>query len=82
LSQPIAATPAETASPDFRFQQAVAEFGLLLKNSGFKGSASFSDVIAAARASLGTDPEGYRAEFLRLAAAAQSLGLARAEEPR
>jgi Ca-activated chloride channel family protein len=55
---------------------------LLLKNSGFKGSASFSDVIAAARASLGTDPEGYRAEFLRLAAAAQLLGLARAEEPR
>ena len=82
LSQPIAATPAETASPDFRFQQAVAEFGLLLKNSRYKGSASFSDVIAAARASLGSDPDGYRAEFLRLAAAAQSLGLARTEEPR
>jgi len=82
LSQPIAATPAETASSDFRFQQAVAEFGLLLKNSSYKGSASFSDVIAAARASLGSDPDGYRAEFLRLAAAAQSLGLARTEEPR
>jgi Ca-activated chloride channel homolog len=82
LSQPIAATPAETASPDFRFQQAVAEFGLLLKNSSYKGSASFSDVIATARASLGGDPDGYRAEFLRLAAAAQSLGLARTEEPR
>jgi hypothetical protein len=40
------------------------------------------DVIAAARASLGGDPDGYRAEFLRLAAAAQSLGLARTEEPR
>ncbi|HET9708238.1 MAG TPA: von Willebrand factor type A domain-containing protein [Gemmatimonadales bacterium] len=82
LSQPITATPGETASPDFRFQQAVAEFGLLLKNSGFKGSASFSDVIAAARASQGSDPDGYRAEFLRLAAAAQSLGLARTEDPR
>jgi Ca-activated chloride channel homolog len=82
LSQPIAATPAATASPDFRFQQAVAEFGLLLKNSNYKGSASFSDVIAAARASLGSDPDGYRAEFLRLTAAAQSLGLARTEEPR
>jgi Ca-activated chloride channel family protein len=82
LSQPIAATTPETASPDFRFQQAVAEFGLLLKNSSYKGSASFSDVIAAARASLGSDPDGYRVEFLRLAAAAQSLGLARTEEPR
>jgi len=55
---------------------------LLLKNSSYKGSASFSDVIATARASLGSDPDGYRAEFLRLAAAAQSLGLARTEEPR
>ncbi len=82
LSQPIAATRAETMSPDFRFQQAVAEFGLLLKGSAYRGSASFEDVIAAARASLGQDPDGYRAEFLRLAAAAQSLGLARAEEPR
>jgi Ca-activated chloride channel family protein len=82
LSQPIAATRGETMSPDFRFQQAVAEFGLLLKGSAYRGSASFEDVIAAARASLGPDPDGYRAEFVRLAAAAQSLGLARAEEPR
>ena len=65
-----------------KFQQAVAEFGLLLKNSSYKGSTSFGDVIAAARASLGGDPDGYRAEFLRLATAAQSLGLARTEEPR
>jgi Ca-activated chloride channel family protein len=82
LSQPIAATGSETMSPDFRFQQAVAEFGLLLKGSAYRGSASFEDVIAAARASLGPDPDGYRAEFVRLAAAAQSLGLARTEEPR
>jgi Ca-activated chloride channel homolog len=82
LSQPIAATPGETPSTDFRFQEAVAEFGLLLKNSAHKGSASFADVSAAARASLGADPDGYRAEFLRLVAAAQSLGLARTEEPR
>jgi len=82
LSQPIAATSSETMSPDFRFQQAVAEFGLLLKGSAYRGSASFEDVIAAARASLGPDSDGYRAEFVRLAAAAQSLGLARAEEPR
>ena len=82
FSQPIAATGGETMSPDFRFQQAVAEFGLLLKGSAYRGSASFEDVIAAARASLGPDPDGYRAEFVRLAAAAQLLGLARAEEPR
>lgn len=82
LSQPIAASQSESPSPDFRFQQAVAEFGLLLKSSAYKGAASFADVIAAARGSRGDDPDGYRAEFLRLAAAAQSLGLARAEDPR
>ncbi|HKC48391.1 MAG TPA: von Willebrand factor type A domain-containing protein [Gemmatimonadales bacterium] len=82
LSQAISESPTATASPDFRFQEAVAEFGLLLKNSQFKGSASFTDAIAAARAALGADPDGYRAEFVRLAAAAQSLGLARTEEPR
>jgi len=82
LSQAISESATETASADFRFQEAVAEFGLLLKNSQFKGSASFTDAIAAARAALGADPDGYRAEFVRLAAAAQSLGLARTEEPR
>jgi Ca-activated chloride channel family protein len=82
LSQPIATGVSAAPSTDFRFQHAVAEFGLLLKNSAYRGSASFEDVIAAARASLSTDADGYRAEFVRLAEAAQTLGLARASEPR
>ena len=72
----------DTLSPDFRFQAAVAAFGLLLRQSDFRGSASFEQVIAAARASLGSDPEGHRAEFIRLMQAAQSIGLARGESPR
>ncbi|MGH7537592.1 MAG: YfbK domain-containing protein [Gemmatimonadales bacterium] len=71
-----------TRSVDFRFQSAVAQFGLLLRESAFRGSASFEDVIATARASLGPDPDGYRAEFVRLAQAAQALGLARGGSPR
>jgi len=82
LSLPVGAEATRTASPDFRFQAAVAEFGLLLKSSAYRGGSSFEHVIATARASQGADPDGYRTEFVRLAQAAQSLGLARVEPQR
>jgi Ca-activated chloride channel family protein len=66
---------ARTMSRDFRFQAAVAEFGLLLRESPHRGSADWGRVVAAARESLGRDPEGYRAEFVRLAEAAGALHL-------
>jgi Ca-activated chloride channel homolog len=55
------------ASVDFRFVCAVAELGLLLRTSEFKGKASFDHVIETARASKGTDATGYRTEFVELA---------------
>lgn len=58
------------ASENFRFAAAVAEFGLLLKQSPFKQNASFDHVISAASAALGRDSEGYRAEFVKLARSA------------
>ena len=82
LTRPVGAEATRAPSTDFRFQTAVAEFGLLLKSSAYRGGASFEDVIAAARASQGADPDGYRTEFVRLAQAAQSLGLARVEAQR
>jgi Ca-activated chloride channel family protein len=51
----------------FRFSAAVAEFGMILRNSKYKGNATISDVITLASGSRGTDPDGYRAEFVRLA---------------
>jgi Ca-activated chloride channel family protein len=56
----------ENASLDFRFAAAVAEFGMLLRNSQFKGSATWASSIAIAQASRGADKEGYREEFIRL----------------
>jgi Ca-activated chloride channel family protein len=79
LTTPVSTDVTSNPSLDFRFQTAIAEFGLLLKGSAYRGHASFENVIASARASQGPDPDGYRAEFVRLAQAAQSLGLARAE---
>lgn len=60
-------------SENFRFAAAVAEFGMLLRDSEFKSTASFSNVVAMARKAKGTDEEGYRAEFIRLAESAQML---------
>lgn len=61
--------PSET----FRFASAVAEFGLVLRDSEFKGSASLSNVLARARGSKGADHEGYRAEFIRMVEHAELL---------
>ncbi|RAK02056.1 Ca-activated chloride channel family protein [Larkinella arboricola] len=60
-------------SDDFRFAAAVAEFGLLLRDSEFKGRAHYSQVATRARQALGRDPEGYRSEFIRLVKLAQYL---------
>jgi len=60
-------------SADFKFASAVAEVGMLLRNSKFKQKASYAHAIATARAGKGTDNEGYRAEFIRLAESAKLL---------
>lgn len=63
----------EQTSNNYRFSAAVAEFGLLLRDSKHKASASYEHVISEARKAKGKDEEGYRAEFIKLAEAAKSL---------
>lgn len=53
-------------SPDFNFACAVAGFGLLLRDSQYKGSADIRGVTALAEDSLGRDEKGYRRDFLSL----------------
>lgn len=60
-------------SANFRFAAAVAEFGMLLRNSAFVSEASFDQVIELARKARGNDEEGYRAEFIRLVENAGAL---------
>ncbi|MCE6987631.1 VWA domain-containing protein [Dyadobacter sp. CY323] len=60
-------------SENLRFASAVAEFGLLLRNSEFKGNASYPNSVARAKGAFGKDEEGYRSEFVRLIKTAQSL---------
>ncbi|HEX8287129.1 MAG TPA: VWA domain-containing protein [Pyrinomonadaceae bacterium] len=63
----------DSASENLRFASAVAEFGLLLRNSRYKSAASFSNVNSLAQDSLGEDFKDYRSEFLTLVEKAQSL---------
>ncbi|MBC7566221.1 MAG: von Willebrand factor type A domain-containing protein [Pedobacter sp.] len=60
-------------SNNFRFSAAVAEFGLLLKQSEFMQKSSFDHVISTADAARGKDSEGYRSEFVKLARSAKLL---------
>ncbi|MEI3801856.1 MULTISPECIES: vWA domain-containing protein [unclassified Chitinophaga] len=63
-----------TAAPeDFRMAAAVAAFGQLLRNSAFKGTATYDQVLSWAGNSRGTDTEGYRAEFIQLVKKAMLL---------
>ena len=53
-------------SESMAFACAVAEFGLLLSDSSFKGSASLDSVIEKALSSREADTYGYRAEFAQI----------------
>jgi Ca-activated chloride channel family protein len=61
------------ATENLGFAAAVVEFGMLLRQSEFKGSASYAEARDLARRFKGTDPYGHRAEFIRLVDVAESL---------
>lgn len=54
------------ASDNTKFATSVAMFGMILKNSQYKGVTSYDDVINMATADKGTDKNGLRAEFVGL----------------
>jgi Ca-activated chloride channel homolog len=53
-------------STDFRFAAAVAAFGLLLRDSEYKGTATWAEVQTWAADALGEDRRGYRRDFVQL----------------
>ena len=61
------------ATTDFRFAASVAEFGMVLRNSPYKGSASMDSVMDIAGGSVGADRNGYRKEFISLVQKARNL---------
>ncbi|MBC7401486.1 MAG: von Willebrand factor type A domain-containing protein [Mucilaginibacter sp.] len=60
-------------SNDFRFAAAVAEYGMLLRDSQFKQESKIEQVITMAKKAKGDDDNGYRAEFIRLAESTRDM---------
>ena len=69
-------------SANLGFASAVAEFGLLLRNSEHKGQATWASARALGEQHRGEDPDGYRAEFLRLVDLASRLDRSSGSEDR
>ncbi|HYJ04579.1 MAG TPA: von Willebrand factor type A domain-containing protein [Chthoniobacterales bacterium] len=63
----------ENAAPDLKFAAAVAEFGMILRDSQYKGKGTLGAVIEWAQEGRGPDTAGYRAGFIELARKAQTL---------
>ncbi len=61
------------ASPDFRFASAVAAFGMILRDSPHRGTATLERVLSWASDSIGEDPHGHRGEFVQLVRTAMVL---------
>ncbi len=61
------------SSKDFQFAAAVASFGMLLRDSEYSGTGSFTAIEEIATGATGKDTRGYRAEFVELVRAASKL---------
>jgi hypothetical protein len=61
------------APSDLKFAAAVAEFGMILRDSEYKGNGSLQQVIEWAQQGAGADMNGYRADFIELVRKAQAL---------
>ncbi|MBF0483730.1 MAG: VWA domain-containing protein [Candidatus Omnitrophica bacterium] len=74
ITQPVTADQIEAnISGDMAFASAVAEFGLLLRNSMFKGAATYDQIITLAQGSIGKDEFGYRQQFVDMVKKAKNL---------
>ena len=56
----------DEASDNLKFAAAVSEFGMILRNSEFKGNATLEGAAQLAKSARGEDEDGYRAEMIRL----------------
>lgn len=63
----------DEANEDLRFAASVAGFGMLLRNSDYKGNLSYDKVRSIAKKSRGNDEDGYKAEMIRLIKTAELL---------
>jgi Ca-activated chloride channel homolog len=63
----------EESSENLRFTAAIAEFGMLLRDSEYLNDVDFDHMLRIAQSARGEDEEGYRGEFIKLAKTAKNL---------
>ena len=63
----------DNSSDNFRFAAAVAQFGMLLRQSEFMQQSSYGNVLALANSAVADDKEGYRKEFIQLVQKANGI---------
>ncbi len=63
----------EEAGGDYRFAASVAGYGMLLRDSEYKGQLNYDLVLELADEGKGSDPHGLRAEFIDLVKASKEL---------
>ena len=73
IEMPVIDNGKNDVSGDFRFASAAVMFGQLLRDSQYKGNATYDNVIALAKKGLENDQQGYRREFVRLVEATKGL---------
>jgi len=73
ITQVVADETTASPSTDFVFASAVAELGMVLRDSPHKGKSSLDSVIVRGERSKGADPFGYRAAFVSLAKMARDI---------
>jgi Ca-activated chloride channel family protein len=67
----------EEVSGNLRFAAAVVEFGMILRESEFKGTSTLESAARMAKSAKGEDEDGYRSEMIRLISTVKDMrGLA------
>jgi Ca-activated chloride channel homolog len=62
-------------SSNFKLTAGIAQFGMLLRNSEFKGNSTVENTVELIKTGRGNDEEGYIGEMIRMIESAQALGL-------
>ena len=64
---------AKEASESQRFAAAAAAFGMILRDSEYRGNADYDKVMEWAKSAIGGDKGGHRAEFVRVVEKAKGI---------
>ncbi|HEX8172427.1 MAG TPA: VWA domain-containing protein [Thermoanaerobaculia bacterium] len=73
LTQTVSDTPSPVLSDNLRLAATVAELGMLLRDSEFKGHATYDSALQLAQSIRAADDEGYRRDLLSMIAQAKGM---------